>query len=88
VINLVTCSNFKDLDTKFVTAIESATSDSLEYVVKVEITRAPGVKYHKYCSDYSKNDASTYSSFEGNFNLRQCLLIVFTELAEVSIVGV
>lgn len=42
--HLVTCSNFRDLDTKFVTVIESATSDSLEYVVKVEITRAPGVK--------------------------------------------
>lgn len=58
--HLVTCSNFRELNTKFVTVIESATSDSLKNVVKVEITRAPEVKYHKYCSDHSKNDAFTY----------------------------
>ena len=68
-VNFVTCSNSRDLDTKFVTVIESATSESLEYVVEVEITRAPGVKYHKYRSDHSKNHASIYdTALEGSFN--------------------
>jgi hypothetical protein len=41
VVHLVTCSNLRDSDTKFVTVIESATSESLKYVVKVDIAGAP-----------------------------------------------